>query len=157
MKGEKFPGLGLYAGGWAAFSLAHERCDCPTASTSQESSPSSGRRPLNLPGTERKPALGMSDTIMVLNEEEEEQWRDIKKRLFNERYKYYKGTVKHTHKYWRTVGPEISLVDLERLNEKKASSQRVYFDRGERSGRGDRSTEGHRNEEMRRKGRKTPR
>lgn len=45
---------GLGPAGRAAFSPAHERCDCPTASPSQESSPSGGRRPLYLPGRQSR-------------------------------------------------------------------------------------------------------
>ncbi|CAK6957852.1 hypothetical protein KUCAC02_005767%2C partial [Scomber scombrus] len=55
------PCRGRGAAGRAAFSPAHERCDCPKASLSQESSPSGGRRPLYLPGTQsrsEKPSAG---------------------------------------------------------------------------------------------------
>jgi len=60
--GRAFPlRRGLRAAARAAFSPAHERCDCPTASLSQESSPGGGRRPLYLPGTQgrgEKPSAG---------------------------------------------------------------------------------------------------
>ncbi|KAI4815629.1 hypothetical protein KUCAC02_005767, partial [Chaenocephalus aceratus] len=63
---ENSPSRDPGAAGRAALSPAHERCDCPTASPSQESSPSGGQRPLSLPGTqgrgEKNPAMVMSDT-----------------------------------------------------------------------------------------------
>lgn len=40
--------------GWAAFSAGHERCDCPVAFPSQESSPSRG--PCTAPLSARNPA-----------------------------------------------------------------------------------------------------
>lgn len=55
------PCRGLEATGRAAFSPAHERCDCLTTSLSQESSPSGGQRPLYLPGLQgywEKPRAG---------------------------------------------------------------------------------------------------
>lgn len=107
---------GLGAAWRAAFSPAHERCDCPMASQSQESSPSSGRRPLYLPGTQgrgEKPSAGYVRYHAGAGGGGGEGGVKKKKLLFNMCYKYFRETHTHTHiegtqdthTHRRTAGP----------------------------------------------------
>lgn len=122
------PCRGLRAAGRAAFSSAHERCDCPTASPSQESSPSGGRRPLYLPGTQgrgEKPSAGY-----VRYHEEEEEKECVSMCVINTLHTHsLRGHRTHTRE---DSGALNEAVGSERLNEKKGRSQSVYFDRRER-------------------------
>lgn len=105
-EGREIPrGAALRATGRAAFSSAHERCDCLTTSPSQESSPSSGQRPLYLPGLQghwEKPRAGYVRYHAGAGGGEREGC-GVKKLLFNVCYKYFRGAhtlwgdTRHTH------------------------------------------------------------